>query len=111
MIFGDALQLRFRTGDMFAEHNVTVQVEDEENTELVFPVSLVERAETFDALMSDVAEAIEKGDDPTLALDDNQITDSGERLTLGACPRIRSWRRNPPRNNLLTAIWTLSWSN
>ena len=59
---GDALQLRFRTGDMFAEHNVTVQVEDEENTELVFPVSLVERAETFDALMSDIAEAIERGD-------------------------------------------------
>ena len=80
---GDALQLRFRTGDMFAEHNVTVQVEDEENTELVFPVSLVEHAETFDALMSDVAEAIEKGDDPTLALDDNQITDSGQRQTLG----------------------------
>ena len=61
---GDALQLRFRTGDMFAEHNVTVQVEDEENTELVFPVSLVERAETFDALMSDVAEAIEKAMTP-----------------------------------------------
>ena len=61
---GDALQLRFRTGDMFAEHNVTVQVEDEENTELVFPVSLVERAETFDALMSDIAEAIEGDDDP-----------------------------------------------
>ena len=30
---------------------------------------------------------------------------------LGACPRIRSWRRNTTRNNLLTAIWTLSWSN
>ena len=30
---GDALQLRFRTGDMFAQHNVTVQVEDEQNTE------------------------------------------------------------------------------
>ena len=79
---GDALQLRFRTGDMFAEHNVTVQVEDEENTELVFPVSLVERAETFDALMGDVAEAIEKGDDPTWALDDHQITESGERQVL-----------------------------
>ena len=79
---GDALQLRFRTGDMFAEHNVTVQVEDEDNTELVFPVSLVDRAETFDALMSDIAEAIEQGDDPTLALDDHQITDSGERNTL-----------------------------
>ena len=31
--------------------------------------------------------------------------------TLGACPRIRSWRRKPPRNNLFTAIWTLPWSN
>ena len=32
-------------------------------------------------------------------------------ITLGVCPRIRSWRRKPPRNNLLTVIWTLSWSN
>ena len=95
---GDALQLRFRTGDMFAEHNVTVQVEDEENTELVFPVSLVDRAETFDALMSDVAEAIERGDDPTLALDDNQITDPGERQTLeetiAAMQRLHAEGRN-----------------
>ena len=67
---------------MFAEHNVTVQVEDEENTELVFPVSLVDRAESFDALMSDVAEAIEKGDNPAWALDDHQIAESGERQVL-----------------------------
>ena len=33
------------------------------------------------------------------------------KFTLGVCPRIRSWRRKPPRNNLLTVIWTLSWSN
>ena len=33
------------------------------------------------------------------------------RANLGVCPRIRSWRRKPPRNNLLTVIWTLSWSN
>ena len=33
------------------------------------------------------------------------------RSELGVCPRIRSWRRKPPRNNLLTVIWTLSWSN
>ena len=32
-------------------------------------------------------------------------------IFLGVCPRIRSWRRKPPRNNLLTVIWTLSWSN
>ena len=79
---GDALQLRFRTGDLFAQHTVTIQVEDEENTALEFPVSLVERAETFDALMSDIATAIERGDDPTLALDDHGITDSSERQTL-----------------------------
>ena len=33
------------------------------------------------------------------------------QAVLGVCPRIRSWRRKPPRNNLLTVIWTLSWSN
>ena len=79
---GDALQLRFRTGDMFAERNVTVQVQDERNTQLVFPVSLVKRAETFDALMGDVADAIETGGDPSLALEDNHITDPAERRTL-----------------------------
>ena len=35
----------------------------------------------------------------------------GQDFALGVCPRIRSWRRKPPRNNLLTVIWTLSWSN
>ena len=79
---GDSLQLRFRTGDMFAEQQVTIQVQDEANTELVFPVSLVDRAEDFDSLMGHVAEAIEKGEDPYIALDDNGITDSGERETL-----------------------------
>ena len=79
---GDALQLRFRTGDMFAQHDVTVQVEDDQNTELVFPVSLVERAETFDALMGDIAEAIERGNDPLLALDDHAIAGPAERQSL-----------------------------
>ncbi len=79
---GDALQLRFRTGDMFAQQDVTIQVEDEHNTELVFPMSLVERAETFDALMGDVAEAIETGNDPHFALDDHHINDPAERRTL-----------------------------
>ena len=95
---GDALQLRFRTGDMFAQHNVTVQVEDEQNTELVFPVSLVERAETFDALMGDIAEAIENGDDPHLALDDQHITNPAERQTLertiSAMQKLHSEGRN-----------------
>ena len=79
---GDSLRLRFRTGDMFAQHNITIQAEDERNTELVFPVSLVERAETFDALMGDIAAAIETGNDPYIALTDHHITDSAERQTL-----------------------------
>ena len=95
---GIELQLRFRPGDMFAQHNVTLQVQDDENTELVFPVSLVERAETFDALMGDVAEAIETGDDPAVALDDNHITDPKERQTLektvAAMQRLHSDGRN-----------------
>ena len=76
---GDALQLRFRSGDLFAEHEITIQVNDEENTELLFPISLVERPDTFDSLMGDVAEYIERGQDPALALDDHHITDEPER--------------------------------
>ena len=95
---GDALQLRFRTGDMFAEHNVSIQVGDDRNTELVFPVSLVERANDFDLLMNQIAEAIETGDDPRLALDDNGITDPDERRTLettiSAMERLHTEGRN-----------------
>ena len=95
---GDALQLRSRTGDMFAEHNVTVHVEDEQNTALVFPVSLVERVETFDALMGNVSQAIENRGDPYLALDDHHIVDPVERQTLTetirALQRLHSEGRN-----------------
>ena len=95
---GDALQLRFRTGDMFAQHNITVQVKDDENTELVFPISLVERAESFDALMGDVSASIERGDDPFLALDDNGIDDPAERQVIGdtitAMQRLHDKGRN-----------------
>ena len=81
---GDALQLRFRTGDMFAENEITIQTLDEENTELVFPVSLVERAENFDALMGDISAYVERGEDPFLALDDNHVNDPTERRVIGS---------------------------
>ena len=62
---GDSLQLRFRTGDMFTEHEVRIQVNDKvdesSNTELVFSVSLVNRSDTFDALMTDIVTSIEQG--------------------------------------------------
>ena len=83
---GDALQLRFNAGDMFAGQQVTIQVDDD-GVELVFPISLVDRADTFDSLMSQVAADIELGGasagyDPLIALDDHGITDPNERQTL-----------------------------
>ena len=97
---GDALQIRFRNGDMFAEHEVTIEVQDERNSALVFPVSLVERANTFDSLMSDVADSIERGDDPLLALDDNGITDPAERRTLEDTIRTMSRLHAEGRNHI-----------
>ena len=78
---GDALQLRYY-GDLFAQRDVPVYVDNERNTVLRFPRRLVEQANAFDALMSDIASAIENGNDPTLALDDHNITDAAERDTL-----------------------------
>ena len=83
---------------MFAENEITIQTRDEENTELVFPVSLVERAENFDALMGDVSAYIERGDDPALALDDNHVNHPAEReiigSTIAAMQRLHDRGRN-----------------
>ncbi|MYC28465.1 MAG: DUF433 domain-containing protein [Chloroflexi bacterium] len=79
---GDSLQLRFRTGDLFAENSITIQVEDNQNTELVFPLTLVDRPEDFDRLLGHVAEAIESGENPLYALDDNGVTEAQERKTM-----------------------------
>ncbi len=95
---GDALQLRYRSGDLFAEREITIQVNDDANTELAFPVSLVERPETFDSLMGDVAEYIEGNEDPMLALDDHHITDESERdaltQTIATMQRLHAEGRN-----------------
>ena len=95
---GDALQLRFRTGDMFAERTITIQTMDEDEPELVFPVSLVERAEDFDAFMGDVSAYIEEGTDPFLALDENHISDPEERSAVegavASLQRLHDLQRN-----------------
>ena len=92
---GDALQLRFQAGEMFAGEAITIQVDrrrDEaqetafgdgiEALELVFPMSLVDRANDFDSLMADIAAYIENEEDPNLALNDNHVDDPAERETL-----------------------------
>ena len=95
---GDALQLRYRTGDMFAEHAVTIETREPDNPTLTFPMSLVERAEIFDALLGDVAAAIEGGDDPLLSLDDHDIADPAERdvleETIATMARLHEAGRN-----------------
>jgi len=97
---GDALQLRYRSGDLFAEREITIQVNDEDNTELAFPVSLIERPETFDALMGDVAEYIESDENPMLALDDHHINDKAERDTLTATITTMQRLHNEGRNHI-----------
>ncbi len=97
---GDALQLRFRTGDLFAEKEITIQTGDNENTELVFPVSLVERAEDFDALMGDVAAYTEGGGDPLLALDDNGIHDRTERKVMEETIKTMQRLHDEGRNHI-----------
>ena len=94
---GDSLQLRFRTGDMFAEHTVTIRVGDQDNTDLAFPVSLVDRAEDFDTLIAHVAEAIEHGGDPLDALNDVSLDDDARAeltRTIGALQRLHAEGRD-----------------
>ncbi len=81
---GDALQLRFRTDDLFAQDRVTIQTGDGQNTELSFPASLVHRPEQFDDLMSQVAEAIEQGDSPDDLLREAGVDDPAEWATMQA---------------------------
>ena len=97
---GDALQLRYRTGDLFSEREISIEVRDEQNTRLVFPISLVERADTFDALMSDIAEYIEADDDPLLALDDHAIANPHERATLESTVAILQRLRQEGRDHI-----------
>ena len=97
---GDSLQLRFRQGDMFAEREVTIQVRDEKNTELVFPISLVDRAEEFDSFMGDVAKAIETKQNPRMALSDHHIRDEVERQTLGETIKTLQDLHNEGRDHI-----------
>ena len=79
---GDSLQLRYRSGDLFAEKNVSISVNDEDGTELLFPVSLVNRAEDFDETMIDVASCIERGENPEYVLSAVAGLNEVEKATL-----------------------------
>ena len=81
---------------MFAEHEVRIQIEDKLNTELVFPVSLVNRSDTFDALMTDITTSIEQGQ--PVYLHDHNIEDDHEirimEATIEAMRQLHADGRN-----------------
>ena len=72
---GDSLQLRYQSRDLFATNNVPIDVGDDKNTQLLFPVALVNHAENFDQMMVDIADCIERGEDPKVAMDAVPLTD------------------------------------
>lgn len=85
---GDSLQLRAETSGLFAQQTVTIPVPDppdselDFNRELEFPRALVEQADWFDNLMTRMANAIENGEDPAWALDDEAIGSGSDREML-----------------------------
>ena len=98
---GDALQLHYQTGDLFVGGDIGIEVEgDEFDKRLIFPIRLVEQADTFDRLMSDIADAIERGHDPLVALDDHGITDPGQRQTLATTIAIMQDLHAEGRNHI-----------
>ncbi len=96
---GDSLQLRFGAGDLLAEAEVRIAVGDDENSELVFPTSLVERADVFDDVMGAVAAAITRGADPVLELADHPLSE-GERQSLAPAVRTMSRLHASGRNHI-----------
>ena len=96
---GDSLQLRFDTGDLLAEAEVRIDVGDDDGNELLFPTSLVERADDFDAVMGGVADAIARGDDPMLELKDHPLDDA-ERLSLAPAVRLLGQLHASGRNHI-----------
>ena len=96
---GDSLQLRFGAGELLAEAEVRIEVGDEQRNELIFPTSLVERADLFDDVMIGVAGAIARGEDPLLELSDHALTDA-ERRSLGPAVRMMSDMHASGRNHI-----------
>ena len=85
---GDSLQLRSDTTDLFATQTVTIPIDDDPDAELErgdvleFPRALVEMGDWFDTTMANLADAIEGGDDPALALHDADIPEGPGREML-----------------------------
>ena len=76
---GDSLQLRTAGQDLFSRDRVRIEIGDDQNRALEYPLSLAEQSDWFDEVISDIAEAVEQGDDPLRPLDDRGITEGSDR--------------------------------
>ena len=85
---GDSLQLRTAPRNMFTADTVTITVqplesaEDQPTRHLRFPRTLVEQGDRFDSVMTGVGKEIERGHDPEIALEDNDIPEGPDREML-----------------------------
>ena len=72
---GDSLQLRTAGQDLFSRDRVRIEIDDDDDRHLDFPLSLVQQSDWFDQTMIEISEAIENRDDPLHALDKQGITE------------------------------------
>ena len=96
---GDSLQLRYEAGDLLGKAEVRIAIGDEQSNELIFPTSLVEQADLFDAVMSGVADAIARGEDPLLELNDYAL-DEAQRRSLTPAVRTMNELHASGRNHI-----------
>ena len=96
---GDSLQLRFGAGELLAKAEVRIEIDDEDHNELVFPTSLVERAEDFDSVMGGVADAIARGGDPVSELASQPLS-AHERESLIPAIRLMTEFHDAGRNHI-----------
>ena len=102
---GDALQLRYRSDDMFAEHEVAIVVENDaangEAPELRFPRALVDDAQAFDGFISDIGDHIERGENASSALDAHRIPEEHRPMLLATIATLQKLH-DQGRNH----VWT-----
>ena len=104
---GDALQLRYRSDDMFAEHEVAIVVENDiaarngEALELKFPRALVDDAQTFDGLITDIGDHIEYGGNAVSALAAHRIPEKHRPMLLSTIDTLQKLH-DQGRNH----VWT-----
>ncbi|MYB77823.1 MAG: N-6 DNA methylase [Chloroflexi bacterium] len=80
---GDSLQLLYEKEPILGREEILITVTgDARNRELRFPRSLVNRSDTFDLVMSRIAEAIHADNNPHLILLDHDMNDD-ERAVMG----------------------------